>query len=256
MRLMSWNINGIRAIDRKKAMDWFFVEQPDILCVQEIKAVEEQVPTKLKEIDGYRVYFNPAERKGYSGVGIYSKVEPKSIQNGFGIERFDREGRVQIADYGKFVLFNIYYPNGKMSAERLQYKMDFYDAFLEYANKLKAKRKKLIICGDVNTAHTEIDLARPRENSKTSGFLPEERAWIDTFLNCGYLDTLRIFSDKPELYTWWDYKTRARERNTGWRIDYFYISKNLTNEISSAFIRKDIEGSDHCPIGIDIDIDL
>lgn len=251
---MSWNINGIRAIDRKKAMDWFFKEKPDILCVQEIKAIEEQVPKKLKEIEGYHTYFNPAVRKGYSGVGLYTNLKPKSIQNGLGIEKFDIEGRVQVADFGKFILFNIYYPNGKMSPERLQYKMDFYDTFLDVANKLKDKGKKLIICGDVNTAHKEIDLARPKENEKTSGFLPEERAWIDKFLDCGYLDTFRMFSSEPEQYTWWDYKTRARERNTGWRIDYFFVSGNLQNKVTSAFIRPEIEGSDHCPIGIDVEI--
>ncbi|MEZ5360014.1 MAG: exodeoxyribonuclease III [Candidatus Zixiibacteriota bacterium] len=254
MRLMSWNINGIRAVDRKNAFDWFFAEQPDVLCVQEIKAVEEQIPERLKDVEGYHTFFNPAARKGYSGVGLYTKIKPKSVQNGFGIDKFDIEGRVQVADFGKFILFNIYYPNGKMSAERLQYKMDFYDAFLDYANDLKGKGKKLIICGDVNTAHKEIDLARPKENEKTSGFLPEERAWIDKFLAAGYIDTLRMFTDAPEQYTWWDYKTRARERNTGWRIDYFFISENLKKKTKAAFIRPELEGSDHCPIGIDVEI--
>ena len=252
IRLLSWNINGIRAIDRKNAFDWFLEDKPDILCVQEIKATEEQVPEKMKVIDGYHVYFNPAERKGYSGVGLYTKLQPKSVENGLGIERFDSEGRVQVADFGTFVLYNIYYPNGKASAERLAYKMDFYDAFLEHANNLRDKGKKIIVCGDVNTAHKEIYLARPKENEKVSGFLPEERAWIDRFLDCGYIDTLRVFNDKPDQYTWWDMKTRARERNVGWRIDYFFISATLKKKLAGAFILPDIEGSDHCPIGIDL----
>lgn len=254
MHILSWNINGIRAIDRKKALDWFFQEQPDILCLQEIKAVEEQIPKKLCDIDGYHTYFNPAVRKGYSGVGLYTKVPPLSVENGLGIEKFDIEGRVQVADFGDFVLYNIYYPNGKMSPERLQYKMDFYDAFHRHANSLKNDGRKLVICGDVNTAHKEIDLARPKENEKTSGFLPEERAWIDAFLSDGYIDTFRMFNDEPEQYTWWDYKTKARERNTGWRIDYFFISDTLKGNVDRAYIRSDIEGSDHCPIGIELNI--
>jgi exodeoxyribonuclease-3 len=171
---------------------------------------------------------------------------------GFGIPRFDQEGRTLITDYGPFILFNVYFPNGKMSKERLSYKMDFYDAFLEYIHSLKKKGKRLIVCGDVNTAHKEIDLARPRENRKTSGFLPEERAWIDKLIAHGFVDTFRMFEKDGGHYTWWDYKSHARERNIGWRIDCFYITENLKENLKVAYILKDVMGSDHCPIGIEL----
>ncbi|MFH1699590.1 MAG: exodeoxyribonuclease III [Candidatus Zixiibacteriota bacterium] len=253
-RIISWNINGIRAVHRKNALDWFLDEQPDILCLQETKAQEEQVPERLRFINGYYTYFESAERKGYSGVGLYSKEKPKKIKTKFGVEAFDREGRIISADFGKFILFNVYFPNGKASKERLKYKLDFYETFLEHVNLLKEKGKKIIICGDVNTAHKEIDLARPKENEKVSGFLPIERAWIDKLLDNEYIDTLRQFDDRPGLYTWWDYKTGARDRNVGWRIDYFFVSANLKTNLQSAFILPNISGSDHCPLGVEIKI--
>lgn len=254
IKILSWNVNGIRAVHRKGNFADVFKENPDILCLQETKAHSEQLGDEIKKVNGYHSFFEAGERKGYSGVAIYSKEQPKTIQNGFGIEKFDIEGRIQIADYDAFVLFNIYFPNGKGSKERLQYKMDFYDAFLDYANKLKDQGRKIIVTGDVNTAHKEIDLARPKENEKISGFLPEERAWIDKFLSHGYLDTFRMFNTQPENYTWWDMKSRARDRNIGWRIDYFYVSENLKNNVKAAYILSDIMGSDHCPIGIDLEI--
>jgi len=250
IKIISWNVNGLRAVHKKNALSWFHEQKPEILCIQETKAQKEQLPSELTDVDGYHTYFVSAEKKGYSGVALYSSIKPISVKDGFGIARFDSEGRILIAEYEKFVLFNIYFPNGKQSKERLSYKLDFYEAFLDYAEKLKRAGKAIVVCGDVNTAHREIDLARPKENEKISGFLPEERAWIDKFLEHGYLDTLRIFNDKPNQYTWWDMKTRARERNIGWRIDYFYISDNLGKNIKSAFILNDIMGSDHCPIGI------
>jgi exodeoxyribonuclease-3 len=253
IKLLSWNVNGIRASYKKGFLDWFLKENPDILCIQETKAHEEQLPEDLININGYHSYFCSGERKGYSGVALYTKLEPISIKKGFGIKRFDNEGRILIAEYPDFTLFNIYYPNGKASPERLQYKMDFYDAFFNYTNKLKKAGKKIIICGDVNTAHKEIDLARPKENSKVSGFLPEERAWIDKFLEAGYIDTFRMFNTEPNNYTWWDMVTRARERNVGWRIDYFFASENAKDNIKNAFILSHVMGSDHCPIGIEIE---
>ena len=177
-----------------------------------------------------------------------------SVKQTFGVTRFDDEGRILQADYGKFILFNIYFPNGKASPERLQYKMDFYQAFLLEMKKLLKKDKKIIICGDVNTAHKEIDLARPKENSKTSGFLPQEREWIDRFLELGFLDTLRMFDPSPGQYTWWDMVSRARDRNVGWRIDYFYASGNLKNNVQKAYILPEVMGSDHCPIGLELEI--
>lgn len=254
MNIISWNVNGIRAVQKKGFVEWLQKEQPDILCVQETKAQKQQLKDELINIDGYHSYFSSAERKGYSGVAIYSKNEPEGIKCGFGIEKFDREGRTLIVDYGDFVLFNIYFPNGKASSERLDYKMEFYDAFLEYADTLKGKGRKLIICGDVNTAHREIDLARPKENENVSGFLPEEREWIDKLLSHGYVDTFRHFNKEPEQYTWWSMRTRARERNVGWRIDYFYASENAMGNITDSYIMPDVTGSDHCPIGLELDI--
>ena len=176
------------------------------------------------------------------------------MEHGFGIRKFDCEGRIIIADYGEFTLFNIYYPNGKASPERLKYKMDFYDAFLKHADSLVKKGKKLVICGDVNTAHKEIDLARPKQNENVSGFLPQERAWIDKLLGSGYLDVYRMFDQSPGKYTWWDYKSGARIRNVGWRIDYFFISDNLRENVKSASILNEVMGSDHCPIGIELSL--
>jgi len=252
--LLSWNVNGIRAVHKKGFVDWFKSVKPDILCIQETKAWEEQLPDDLINIDGYHSYFCQGERKGYSGTAIYTKVKPKKITRKIGIKKFDNEGRILAAEYNSFILFNIYFPNGKAKAERLKYKMEFYDAFLKHINKLKKKGKKIVVCGDVNTAHKEIDLSRPKENSKTSGFLPEEREWIDKLLAHGYLDTFRLFNDQPEQYTWWDMITRARERNVGWRIDYFFISDNLKKQIKDAFILPEVMGSDHCPVGIKLSV--
>ncbi|GAB6056227.1 exodeoxyribonuclease III [Methanobacterium movens] len=254
IRIVSWNVNGIRAIHRKGFLDWLNKDKPDILCIQETKATPDQLPRSLKEIKGYHAYFNSAERKGYSGVALYSFLKPENIENGFGIDKFDREGRIQIADYGEFVLFNIYFPNGKMSEERLKYKLDFYDAFLDHANQLRDQGKNIIVCGDLNTAHKEIDLARPKENSNISGFLPVERAWIDKFLDNGYVDTFRMFNSDENQYTWWSYRTRARERNVGWRLDYFFTNKEFTDHIESSYILSEVMGSDHCPVGLDIKI--
>lgn len=254
VRILSWNVNGIRAVYKKGFVEWIRSVDPDILCIQETKAREEQLPEDLKNIDNYQSYFCWGEKKGYSGTAIYTKEKPKNVSRKLGIEKFDNEGRILIAEYAAFTLFNIYFPNGKAREERLQYKMDFYKAFLDHVKKLKDKGKKIIICGDVNTAHKEIDLARPKSNEKTSGFLPEERAWIDKLLANGFLDTLRIFNDKPEQYSWWDMITRARERNVGWRIDYFFISDNLKEQTMDAFIMPEVMGSDHCPIGLKISV--
>jgi exodeoxyribonuclease-3 len=253
-RLISWNVNGIRAIQKKGFLQWLLDDQPDVLCIQETKAQPEQLDASLTRMPGYHVFFASAERKGYSGVAVYSKEKPLRVHPGLGIAEFDSEGRTLICEYPDFILYNIYYPNGKASPERLDYKMRFYDAFLDHANGLKNQGKNLVICGDVNTAHTEIDLARPKENEKVSGFLPEERAWIDKFLSDGYVDTLRIFKKEGGHYSWWDYKTQARERNIGWRIDYFFVSESLKPLVRDGFILKDVPGSDHCPIGVELDL--
>jgi len=252
IRILSWNVNGIRAVEKKGFLKWLNDESPDILCLQETKAHPDQLGDALKNPEGYRVYWSSAERKGYSGVGTYTRQEPVKVSHGFGIERFDSEGRILITEYPGFTLFNIYFPNGKMNAERLRYKMDFYNACLEYLESLRKEGGKLVICGDYNTAHKEIDLAHPKENSKVSGFLPVEREWMDKLVAYGYADTFRRFNQEPGQYSWWDFKSRARERNIGWRIDYFFVSENLADSVTSAFIMQQVEGSDHCPVGIDL----
>jgi exodeoxyribonuclease-3 len=254
VRILSWNVNGLRGAHKKGFLEWFSRERPDILCIQETKAAAEQLPPELREVEGYRSYFVSAERKGYSGVALYAKVEPKSVKAGLGIKKFDVEGRLQVADFGDFLLFNVYFPNGKASEERLRYKMAFYDAFLDYVNELKKRGERIIICGDVNTAHKEVDLARAKENEKVSGFLAEERAWLDEFVARGFVDTFRIFNQEPGQYTWWDLKTRARERNVGWRIDYFFVSENFKKNVKAAYILPEVMGSDHCPIGLEVRI--
>ena len=255
MRMLCWNVNGLRAVLKKGYLDWLRREDADIVCVQETKAAGVQMPLEILEMPGYHFYStSPLEKKGYSGVALFTKEEPKSVSYGFGIEKYDSEGRIIIADYKKFVLLNIYFPNGKMSQERLDYKMGFYDAFLDHVDKLKAEGRKVVVCGDVNTAHTELDIARPKENSKKSGFLPMERQWMDKFEAHGFIDTFRVFQKEGGHYTYWDTFTKARERNVGWRIDYFYISDDLKKNLQDAFIESDVMGSDHCPIGIDIKI--
>lgn len=250
MKLLSWNVNGIRSVYEKGLVPWIKKEQPDILCLQETKAAPEQLKRELREIEGYQSYFASASKKGYSGVALYTKTVPEEIGYGLGIEAFDQEGRVIVAAYKDFMVYNIYFPNGKASAERLQFKMAFYEAFLEIARAQISAGKKLIVCGDVNTAHREIDLARPKENEKVSGFLPEERDWIDRFLAAGFVDTFRRRHAEGGHYTWWDLKSGARQRNVGWRIDYVYVTQDLADKVTDAFIQTEVMGSDHCPIGI------
>jgi len=253
MKLLSWNVNGLRAIYKKNFLEWFTENNADIFCIQETKAHREQLPEELLTRKGYFSYFAQAERKGYSGVALWSKKEPEIITYQMHIPRFDLEGRLIQANYPEFILFNIYFPNGKASRERLQFKMDFYENILKKMDKLLNQGKKIVICGDVNTAHREIDLARPKENEKNSGFLPEERAWIDRLIERGFIDAFRQFYFEGNHYSWWDYKTRARERNIGWRIDYFFVSDILEKNLKSAFIQSEVLGSDHCPIGIELD---
>ena len=252
VRILSWNVNGIRAAYKKGLLDWLKKETPGILCIQETKAMKEQLTDDLLNVDGYKSFFSSAEKKGYSGTATYTKVNPVKVSNGIGIQKFDSEGRFLVTEFDEFVLFNIYFPNGKAKKERLQYKMDFYDAFLKHLKKLLKQDRKIVVCGDVNTAHKEIDLARPKPNEKISGFLPEEREWIDKLLEAGFIDTFRKFNQKPEQYTWWDMMTRARDRNVGWRIDYFFISDNLKDNLKNAFILPEVMGSDHCPVGIEL----
>jgi exodeoxyribonuclease-3 len=253
LRILSWNVNGIRATAKKGLMEWMRGAKADILCFQETKASPDQLSNELSNPKEYHSYWSVAEKKGYSGTVTYSKVEPTRVLYGMGEPRFDSEGRMVITEYPKFVLFNVYFPNGKKNKDRLRYKMDFYDAFLSVADTYKKKRKGVIACGDFNTAHKEIDLARPKENENVSGFLPIEREWIDKFISHGYTDTFRKFNKEPGQYSWWDYKTRARERNIGWRIDYFFVSNDLLPKLKDAFILNEVMGSDHCPVGVVIE---
>lgn len=252
MKLLSWNVNGYRAGWRKGFKDWLAEAAPDVLCIQETKAWAEQLTKEQLAPLGYHVVFSQPERKGYSGVATFSKEPPVSSELGYGIPRFDSEGRVLTSDFGEFLLANIYFPNGKQNATRLKYKMDFYEATLRYYGKLVEEGRKVIVCGDYNTAHKPIDLAHPKNNEKTSGFLPEEREWIDRWIDAGFVDIFRRFNDQPEQYTWWDMRTRARDRNIGWRIDYFFVSENMMDQVKNAWIEPEIMGSDHCPLGIEV----
>ncbi len=252
--IFSWNVNGIRAIQNKGFMEWFKNHGGDIICLQETKAQPDQLNDSVKNISGFTSYWFSAEKKGYSSVAIYSKTDPLKISNGFDNPDFDKEGRVIFAEYEKFVLANVYFPNGGRGPERVKYKLDFYDELFFNLEKKYRFKKGIIVTGDFNTAHKEIDLARPKENVKTSGFLPEERAWIDKLINLGYVDVFRKFNDKPEQYTYWDQISGARARNIGWRIDYFLVSDDFTDKIKTAKIHPEVMGSDHCPISIEIEL--
>ncbi|MGI5891164.1 MAG: exodeoxyribonuclease III [Bacillota bacterium] len=251
LKLLSWNVNGLRAAAKKGFWQHMQSLNPDIICLQEIKTKKEQLQDDLLKPEGWQAYLYPAQRAGYSGVAIYSKRKPENVRYGIGIERFDAEGRTLTLDYQEFCLVNAYFPNGGRNDERLQYKLDFCEAIQEFVLSIK---RPVLLCGDFNTAHQERDLARPRENLNNSGFMPIERAWIERFLAAGFVDTFRLFYEQGGFYSWWDLKTRARERNTGWRIDYFFAAKELQSRIKSAFILPEITGSDHCPVGIELDI--
>jgi exodeoxyribonuclease-3 len=255
MKIISWNTNGLRATVKQGYFTPLFAfNNPDIVCLQETKCEKEQLDEKTKNLKGYNSYFSHSKlRKGYSGVAIYSKKEPEKVEYGFGIKKFDDEGRTLVAYYKDFVLLNCYFPNAGVSPERLEYKLEFYDAFLEFINKLKQKGKNVIFCGDVNTAHEAIDLARPKANEENTGFLPVEREWMDSVVNNGFTDVFRSLNpNKKDVYTYWDMKTRARDRNVGWRIDYFFVNQAFMKNIKGFKTLSDYFGSDHCPIMIDV----
>jgi exodeoxyribonuclease-3 len=252
MRIFSWNVNGLRAVVKKGFFDWLESEGPDVVCLQEIKARTEDLDEKILNPKGYHAFWNPAERKGYSGVAIFTKKKPVAVHLGLGIERFDCEGRVLRIEFKDFDLFSVYFPNGTSGEERLQYKMEFYDAFLDHCEELRGQGRELVITGDVNTAHKPIDLKNPKANQKNSGFLPKERAWVDKFIEHGYVDSFRAFNEDPDQYTWWSYRFNVRAKNVGWRIDYFFVTEGLMKKVKDSFITPEVMGSDHCPIGLDI----
>ncbi len=253
IKLVSWNVNGLRAVIKKNFFECFKSIGADIFAIQETKLQEHQLADEVKNIDGYESFWSYSTvKKGYSGVGVYTKIKPLNVRHGIGIDRYDNEGRIIEMDFGGFIFFNIYFPNGQMSEERLQYKLDFYRDFFEYADKYKDKGKSLIITGDFNTAHNEIDLKNPKPNEKRSGFLRIERDCLDRIVENGYTDTFRHFYPDIVKYSWWSYRFRAREKNAGWRIDYFFVTKDLIKKglVKEAFIDNDINGSDHCPVGM------
>ncbi len=254
IEIISWNVNGIRAVGNKDALKWIDEREPDILCLQEIKALEEQIPDDLFDLQYTARSVNSADKKGYSGTCTWSAMQPLYTDVRHDID-LGKEGRILEQDFGDFVLFNVYFPNGQKDDERLAVKMKFYEDFLNYCDSLREKGKSIVICGDVNTAHKEIDLKNPKANSKTSGFLPIEREWMDKLVVHGYVDTFRyVHGEAEDEYSWWSYRSGARVKNVGWRIDYFFISDDLVECLEDAFIMQDIMGSDHCPVGIKLDI--
>jgi len=251
LTLYSWNVNGVRAIEKKGFADWLQHTQPDILTLQETKIQADQLTPSLSAPPGYHSYWAHAERKGYSGVVLYSKTEPLRVTTGLGIGEYDSEGRTIVAEYDDFYFIGAYFPNGSRDHSRVPFKMAYKAAFLAHCNHLRKSGKGVIFAGDINTAHQEIDLARPKENTKTTGFLPEERAWFADVIRDGYVDVFR--QQNPNLggaYTWWSNRSGARERNIGWRIDFFFASQELLPRLGKAAIHPQVLGSDHCPISL------
>jgi exodeoxyribonuclease-3 len=250
MRIISWNVNGLRALIKKSGWDWLVNQDADIVCLQETKAHPDQLPPEIVNLPGYLSYFDHSKvKRGYSGVACFTKIKPERVEYGLGIEKLDQEGRFLGLYLKNFVLFNVYFPNGGGGPERLKFKLEYYDAFLKYLEKVRKMQSNIIFCGDVNTAHKEIDLARPKENEENTGFLPIERAWIDKVIEKGYMDIFRVFyPSKKNAYTYWDMKSFARDRNVGWRIDYFFVSKEFLPQVKKSEILDNVLGSDHCPI--------
>ena len=254
IKLVSWNVNGIRAVSKKDDFwTWFEDDDSDIINFQEVRATQEQIPKKLAEIDDYHKFYNEAERKGYSGVGTYSKIKPLSVTKGLGIEELDNEGRVLKIEYEDFILFNIYFPNSGKDGMRLDFKVEFCNELLRQLTELKSQGKNLVITGDYNIAHNPIDVYNPKNCEGKSGYLPEERAWLDQLEKAGFVDTFRMFDEGEGNFTWWSYRFKARERNSGWRLDYFFVNEEIRDNVKSAKILSDIYGSDHCPVTLELD---
>ncbi len=255
MKILSFNVNGIRASHKKGAFQELLNLNVDIIGIQETKSTVDQLTQDILSPKGYFSYFDSAqERKGYSGVAVYTKIKPESVQYGLGLEEYDTEGRCLTLIYKDFVFVTAYFPNGGRDEEHFQFKLRYYDLFLKHVQKLEKKYSKVIFCGDLNVAHNEIDLARPKENSKQIGFLPIERAWVDRVISAGWIDTFRTLHPAEVRYSWWDQKTRSRERNVGWRIDYIFVSNSLTSSYKNATIMDDFLGSDHAPVVVECTI--
>jgi len=252
MKLISWNVNGVRAVVKKGFLDWLDQEQPDILCLQETKAHVDQLTAEILTDHGYHTFWHSGERRGYSGVATFCKEEPLYVQEGLGIERYDAEGRVLLTEHENFLLYNIYFPNGQKDDERLQYKLDFYNDLLPIINEQVESGNNVVVTGDWNTAHHPIDLARPKQNVNTSGFMPIEREKLDMYVENGWIDTFRLFHPEGDRYSWWTYRFGARERNVGWRIDYFFVNEGFVDNVEDADIHDEVMGSDHCPVSLEI----
>ena len=259
MRIISWNVNGIRAVEKRGFVSWMSQEAADAVCIQETKARPEQLSNDLLEIkdkkgNRYFAYWASAKRPGYSGVAIYSRIEPETLRP-LGIEEFDDEGRVLQADFKDFTLISAYFPNSQDGGKRLDYKLKFCDAIFKLCSKYRKEKRPFVLSGDYNIAHTPIDLARPKENEGNAGYLPEERAWMDAFTGAGFVDTFRHFHPGEKgHYSWWSYRLNARERNVGWRIDYHFTDKDFISKVNSSIILPDIPGSDHCPVELNLAI--
>jgi len=254
MKIITYNVNGIRSAMSKGLTDWVAAANPDVLCMQEVKALPEQVDTGAFTDMGYHLYWHPAQKKGYSGVAIFTKRKPDHVQVGCGIELYDNEGRVLRADYGDTSVLSVYHPSGSSGDERQAFKMKWLSDFHAYINELKKTREKLVICGDYNICHKAIDIHNPVSNAKTSGFLPEEREWMEQFIQSGFIDSFRHFNQEPHQYSWWSFRANSRAKNLGWRIDYNLATRNLEKQLKSAIILSDAKHSDHCPVVLDIDV--
>ena len=250
--ILSWNVNGLRAVLQSGFLDWFFKERPDILCLQETRALPDDLPAEVRAPKGYVSLWNPAQKKGYSGTAVYTRIEPEAVSN-LGVDEFDEEGRLQVVAFPEFTILNGYWPNSQDARARLDYKLRFCQALTRRANQLVRDGNNLVLCGDYNIAHKEIDLARPKENENSAGYYVEEREAMTRFLKNGYVDTFRHFCHEPGHYSWWSYRTRARERNIGWRLDYHCVNKAFLPRVRRSWILSDVMGSDHCPVGLAIE---
>lgn len=252
MRIVSWNVNGVRSATKKGMLEWLAEFSPDILCLQEVKARTEDLEESILKPMGYESFWLPARKRGYSGVAVYSKIKTEKVVYGLGEEQFDSEGRVIIVHYKNFVLINAYFPNSQRELARLPYKLAFCKSMLNYCEEIIAGGGNVIICGDFNIAHKEIDLRNPKENIGNAGFLPEERAWLDTFIDKGYVDTFREFSMEKHQYTWWSYMPGIRARNIGWRLDYHFVNRGFMTSVKNSTILPKVMGSDHCPVLLEL----
>ena len=249
--IASWNVNGIRAAEKKGFFGWMEKAGPDIVCVQETKAQPDQLGEQFLEPEGYTPHWASAQKKGYSGVVTYTKSEPLDVSL-FGHADFDNEGRVLILEYDALSVINAYFPNSQPGGARLDYKLAFCSGMLEHCAKLMKEKRNFVLCGDFNIAHKPIDLAHPKANEKNPGYLPEERAWMDSFADSGFVDTFRMLNKEPENYTWWSYRSNAREKNIGWRLDYHWVPESFAKKIKKAEIWSDVLGSDHCPVMVEV----